>query len=81
LFILSCNQSRSGPSPNPTRAYFRPTVNKEQAVFDADIFLAQRKKSEKFDIFGGNFPDPEVADPTRPEQQINGPARVKNHSC
>jgi len=33
------------------------------------FFLTRREQTEKFEIFWGNFPDPEVADPTWPEQQ------------
>jgi len=35
------------------------------------FFLIQRKEIENFGIFGRNFPEPEVADPTRPKQQKN----------
>jgi len=31
-----------------------------------EIFLTQKVKIEKFGIFKGNFPNLEVADPTRP---------------
>jgi len=31
--------------------------------------MTQWEKIEKFGIFGGNFPDPEVGGLTRPEQQ------------
>jgi len=49
--------------PDPTRAYFWPTVNKRLTRLwlgyfltrPEDIFLPEGKKIEKFDISGENF--------------------------
>jgi len=53
-------------SPDPTRAYFWPAVNKRATclwpryflIRPKDIFFTLREKLEKLDIFRGNFPNP-----------------------
>jgi len=47
--------SRDGPWPHPTRAHFRPAVNKERDRLWPQYFLTWREKMEKFGIFEGNF--------------------------
>jgi len=56
---------RDGPWPDPTRTYFWPSVNKRPTRLwpgyflaqHEEIFLSQKGKIEKFDIFRGNFPN------------------------
>jgi len=73
--------NRDGPWPDPTRAYFWPTVNKRLTRLRPGYFLTQpeEKKIEKFDIFRENFlnstpnltqPEPQKIDPTRPRSKI-----------
>jgi len=66
-WLLQCsNDRRLEMGPYPTQAYFWPAVNKSWARLwpeyfltqPEEIFLTRREKIEKFNIFRGNFPNP-----------------------
>jgi len=80
LGVLSQDPSISSEPRWPFRmmAYFWPAVNKEPIwhwpryflTRPYEIFLTRRaKKIENLRFIRGDFPNPEVADPTWPEQQ------------
>jgi len=90
--MLKYEGIRDGPWSYPTRAYFWPTVNKRPTCLWLRYFLTQpkeiffiwREKIEKFDIFRGNFPNPNPnykwltrPDPVRATKNCTGPKYQK----
>jgi len=94
--LLSANYqvTRDEPWSGPTQAYFWPAVNKGPTwllngyilIWPDDIFLTRwyffdpKVKIEKFGIFCGNFPDPEMAYPNWPRSKNFTSLRSPNHS-
>jgi len=69
------------PDPNQPEHTFDPQYIRGWPVLDPDIFWPSsmrffwpgKKKIKNFSILRGNFPNPEVADPTRPGSKFFWP--------
>jgi len=64
VFEFVCLVFRLEMGPDATRAYFWPSRGQPE-----EIFFDPREKIKKFDIFRGNFPNPNHRWLTPPEQQ------------